>query len=158
MDNKNKGWILIIIGFILVVFLIIKVIISGEAVNEFIFFMFFPGCFSMIYGIFVLNGGKTVIKNENKMETAPIIINTKFVEVREHYDRDNGSDYYIITSWVNPDDKKIYFFNIVYVGSDYTEIIKKNDIKLPVTYEAGNIENYKMDISILKEINYEQSK
>ena len=157
-EGLRVSLVVIIIGIAATVLPIISVLKDDTVPNELAPLTTLPGIFFLSVGIWMLNEENKAIKNDNKIQSSPVIIKTKFKEIREHYDRDTGSDYYIITSWVNPEDKKIYFFKSDNVVYDYTEAIKKNGItEFTVNYEAGNIKNYKVDTSILKEINYEQS-
>ena len=73
---------------------------------------------------------------------------------------DDGTDYQIITSWVNPEDKKLYLFSSESISSDVANMLEEEKITIKeflVTYEQNNIRNYEMDITKLDEVKYEKN-
>ena len=89
--------------------------------------------------IYLLSKVKKEIANKSLRN---VIINTKLKEVIVNSDSDGNTTRYIITSWVNPLDRKLYIFGD-YISYEAEKTIKENNIhELPVRYEAGNIKNY----------------
>ena len=111
--------------------------------------------FFVAVGIYLLSKVKKEIANKSLRN---VIINTKLKEVIVNSDSDGNTTRYIITSWVNPLDQKIYIFGD-YISYEAEKAIKENNIhELPVRYEAGNIKNYEIDTNMLNEVNYETNR
>ena len=95
--------------------------------------------FFVAVGIYLLSKVKKEIANKSLRN---VIINTKLKEMVVNSDSDGNTTRYIITSWVNPLDRKLYIFGD-YISYEAEKTIKENNIhELPVRYEAGNIKNY----------------
>lgn len=95
--------------------------------------------FFVAVGIYLLSKVKKEIANKSLRN---VIINTKLKEVIVNSDSDGNTTRYIITSWVNPLDRKLYIFRD-YISYETEKTIRDNNIhELPVRYEAGNIKNY----------------
>ena len=104
-----------------------------------------------IVGISNLIEANQELKKLKQRQAAPVTINTKFNEVRVQHVDDGPTHYYVITSWINPNNNKIYLFKSKEVDYSANDIIKRNGIvEFPVTYEAGNINNYEVDLSRLE--------
>ena len=111
--------------------------------------------FFVAVGIYLLSKVKKEIANKSLRN---VIINTKLKEVIVNSDSDGNTTRYIITSWVNPLDRKLYIFGD-YISYEAEKTIKENNIhELPVRYEAGNIKNYEIDTNMLNEVNYETNR
>lgn len=92
------------------------------------------------------------IKENKRIAT----IMTKFKDIA--YLR-NKYCYIIITSWINPNDKKIYFFKGYVHNYKAEDIIKERGItEFPVRYNPQQISDYIIDTSILEEVNYEENR
>ena len=116
---------------------------------------FFRTLFFVAVGIYLLSKVKKEIANKSLRN---VIINTKLKEVIVNSDSDGDTTRYIITSWVNPLDRKLYIFGD-YISYEAEKTIKENNIhELPVRYEAGNIKNYEIDTNMLNEVNYETNR
>ena len=108
--------------------------------------------FFVAVGIYLLSKVKKEIDNKSLRN---VIINTKLKEMIVNSDSDGNTTRYIITSWVNPLDRKLYIFRD-YISYEAEKTIRDNNIhELPVRYEAGNINNYEIDTNMLNEVNYE---
>lgn len=95
--------------------------------------------FFVAVGIYLLSKVKKEIANKSLRN---VIINTKLKEMVVNSDSDGNTTRYIITSWVNPLDRKLYIFRD-YISYETEKTIRDNNIhELPVRYEAGNIKNY----------------
>ena len=111
--------------------------------------------FFVAVGIYLLSKVKKEIANKSLRN---VIINTKLKEVIVNSDSDGNTTRYIITSWVNPLDRKLYIFGD-YISYEAEKTIRENNIhELHVRYEAGNIKNYEIDTNMLNEVNYETNR
>lgn len=111
--------------------------------------------FCVAVGIYLLSKVKKEIDNKSLRN---VIINTKLKEMIVNSDSDGNTTRYIITSWVNPLDRKLYIFRD-YISYEAEKTIRDNNIhELPVRYEAGNIKNYEIDTNMLNEVNYETNR
>ncbi len=141
--NKLMGLFLIIIGL---VFGFIMHPISPESD-----IIVFP-----LVGLLIIIGLVIGSRKAYQEELRDAVITTKIKEVADYY-HDGDTTYYIITSWVNPADQKLYIFKN-YISDEDEKRIKELQIKeLPVRYETGNIENYKIDLEGIKEVNHEKN-
>ena len=109
--------------------------------------------FFVAVGIYLLSKVKKETDNKSLRN---VIINTKLKELVELRDSDGDTVRYIITYWVNPQDQKLYLFKKNYISYEEERVIKENNIQeLQVRYEAGNIKNYEIDTTSLKEVGYD---
>ena len=129
--------------------------LSFEAPKGIIGFALIIPLFFVAVGIYLLSKVKKEIANKSLRN---VIINTKLKEIIVNSDSDGNTTRYIITSWVNPLDRKLYIFGD-YISYEAEKTIKENNIhELPVRYEAGNIKNYEIDTNMLNEVNYETNR
>ena len=159
-DGKKTGWGITIFGLVIMVISLLSVLLDPEVPNILAPGVILPGLAFLCLGICVLKSDKKAADKNKKIDSAPITINTKFKDIMYSYDRDTSSDYYyLITSWVNPDDHKLYLFRSNDIRYDAKEEIKRKGItEFKVTYESGNIKNYKVDTSILSGVHYEKTR
>lgn len=111
-------------------------------------------------------------KNKESSMIEPCVIYAKYKDFDFYYSSygsksdGSASGMAIICSWLNPEDKKLYFFKSCYFGFDYdfnhdfddgsnfNKYLKEHNItEFKVTYDKTNIKNYKIDIGILLEGN-----
>ncbi len=129
--------------------------LSFETPKGIIGFALIIPLFFVAVGIYLLSKVKKEIANKSLRN---VIINTKLKEMIVNSDSDGDTTRYIITSWVNPLDQKLYIFGD-YISYEAEKTIKENNIhELPVRYEAGNIKNYEIDTNMLNEVNYETNR
>ncbi len=129
--------------------------LSFETPKGIIGFALIIPLFFVAVGIYLLSKVKKEIDNKSLRN---VIINTKLKEMIVNSDSDGDTTRYIITSWVNPLDQKLYIFGD-YISYEAEKTIKENNIhELPVRYEAGNIKNYEIDTNMLNEVNYETNR
>lgn len=157
---KKAGLGIILFGLIFMIFGLLGVLLDSEVPNVLAPLTALPGLVFFCFGIWVLKDAKKVAEEKVKRESAPITINTKYKEIMYRYDREMASKYYyLITSWVNPEDHKLYLFRSDDIGYDAEkEIENKGITEFKVTYESGNIKNYKVDTSILSGVKYEETR
>ena len=156
--KAQKIWGLLLIGVGIYCFyaIFLMIFIDFEIENLFaIPFFLIVGIIFTAFGRFLLNKDKI---RKNDKEKRQIQITTKYKEIKtESYD--SITDYYIITSWVNPEDNKLYLFKSEEVGRNAEKIIQDKKItEFKVSYEPNNIENYEVDISTIKEVENEKNK
>ncbi len=126
--------------------------LSFETPKEILGFALIIPLFFVAVGIYLLSKVKKEIDNKPQRN---VIINTKLKELVELRDSDGDTVRYIITYWVNPQDQKLYLFKN-YISYEEERVIKENNIQeLQVRYEAGNIKNYEIDTTSLKEVGYD---
>lgn len=129
--------------------------LSFETPKEVLGFVLIIPLFFVAVGIYLLSKVKKEIANKSLRN---VIINTKLKEIIVNSDSDGNTTRYIITSWVNPLDQKLYIFGD-YISYEAEKTIRENNIhELPVRYEAGNIKNYEIDTNMLNEVNYETNR
>ena len=155
-QNHNLKWIILIIIVGIVFFALYHTIGFPKEYDGYI--IWFCAIILVILAIAVLIEKKPSF-DPDKIEASSKTIMTKFKEVKTISRRDSSPSYYIITSWLNPGDNKLYFFTSSDIGYDATENIKATGIEeFPITYEAGNIENYMMDVNKVKEVHNEKTR
>ena len=140
MNKKDYGEIIVgIISFIFGIITTYYVIrasitepIKDNIINIFSLFLTLPW---ILIGFLLIT---YEAKQKNEKNKRNITISTKYKDIKTTRD-DDGTDYQIITSWVNPEEEKITIKEFL------------------VTYEQNNIRNYEMDITKLDEVKYEKN-
>lgn len=131
------------------------IFLSHETPKGVLVFALIIPLFFVAVGIYLLSKVKKEIANKSLRN---VIINTKLKEIIVNSDSDGNTTRYLITSWVNPLDRKLYIFGD-YISYEAEKTIRENNIhELPVRYEAGNIKNYEIDTNMLNEVNYETNR
>lgn len=149
--NIAEGVFLIVTG-IFFIWIFIKVTLGTPNAYYFlpiIIPMSIPSIGAIVFGWKLIFRAK---QEEEKQKKRTKRIISKYREFVYAGDSDHPY-YYIITSWVNPDDHKLYYFSSNNVPYETEKLIETTKItNFPVDYEPGNIKNYKIDFSnIIKE-------
>ena len=161
MNKKDYGEIIVgIISFIFGIITTYYVIrasitepIKDNIINIFSLFLTLPW---ILIGFLLIT---YEAKQKNEKNKRNITISTKYKDIKTTRD-DDGTDYQIITSWVNTEDKKLYLFSSDSISSDVANMLEEEKITIKeflVTYEQNNIRNYEMDITKLDEVKYEKN-
>lgn len=161
MNKKDFGEIIVGILFfifgIITTYYVIKISftepIKDNIINIFGLFLTLPW---ILIGFLLIT---YEAKQKSKKNKRNITISTKYKDIKTTID-DDGIDYQIITSWVNPEDKKLYLFSSDLISSDVAKMLEEEKITIKeflVTYEQNNIRNYEMDITKLNEVKHEKN-
>ena len=148
------GFLQIIMGICSIVYLVyISITYTSDIFGSDEYLYLLPlGLLSIVLIIF----GILFIKEDNNdavKDSYYISVKTKFKGTREDSGSENLPSYcYIITSWVNPSDNKLYLFKSEDVGYGNGKIIEDMGIsEFIVNYNYYNIKDYKMDVDYLLE-------
>lgn len=144
------GFFQIIVGIASIVFML-------YSINKYDLSDLFPMIFSWgaLFVVLIILGFKQIKEDNQDMikDNYYISVKTKFKETREFSGSENVPGYcYVITSWVNPNDHKLYLFRSKNVGYGNGKIIEEMGIsEFVVNYNSRNIKDYEMDVESLRE-------